>query len=48
MLHKMMRFDANDEHIKELRSNLAGIEKKVDTYAILISDCEHTATGHSS
>ena len=26
MLHKMiMRFDANDEHIKELKSDLAGI-----------------------
>ena len=37
MLHKMMtRFDASDEHIKELRIDLEGIEKKVDTHAILI------------
>ena len=35
MLQKMMRrFDANDEHIKELRNDLAGIGKKVDTHAI--------------
>ena len=38
MLHKMIRrFDANDEHIKQLRSDLAGIGQKVDTYAILLS-----------
>ena len=37
MLHKMMRrFDANDEHIKELRSDLAGIGQKIDTHAISI------------
>ena len=37
MLHKMMRrFDASDEHIKELRCDLAGIGQKVDTHAILI------------
>ena len=37
MLHKMMRmFDASDENIKELRSNLAGIGQKVDTHAISI------------
>ena len=37
MLHKMMRrFDANDEHIKELRSDLVGIGHKVDTHAISI------------
>ena len=37
MLHKTMRsFAANDEHIKELRIDLEGIEKKVDTHAILI------------
>ena len=37
MLHKMMRrFDTNDENIKELRSDLAGIGKKVDTHAIAI------------
>ena len=41
MLHKMMRrFDASDEHIKELRSVLAGIGKKVDTYAISINQLE--------
>ena len=37
MLHKMMRkFDASDEHIKELRCDLASIGQKVDTHAILI------------
>ena len=41
MLHKMMRrFDANDEHIKELRSNLVGIGQKVDTHAISIKQIE--------
>ena len=41
MLHKMMRrFDANDEHIKELRSYLAGIGQKVDTHAISIKQIE--------
>ena len=41
MLHKMMRrFDANDEHIKELRSDLAGIGQKADTQAILIKQPE--------
>ena len=41
MLHKMMRrFDASDEHIKELRSGLAGIGKKVGTHAILIKKIE--------
>ena len=41
MLHKMMRrFDANYEHIKELRSDLAGIGKKVDTHAISIKQIE--------
>ena len=35
MLHKMMRrFDTNDKHIKELRSDLEGIGQKVDTHAI--------------
>ena len=35
MLNKMMRrFDTSDKHIKELRSDLAGIGKKVDTHAI--------------
>ena len=30
------RFDTSDEHIKELRSDLAGIGKNVDTHAISI------------
>ena len=41
MLHKMMRrFDASDEHIKELRSDLASIGQKVDTHAISIKKIE--------
>ena len=37
MMRKMMRrFDSSDEHIKELRSDLAGIGQKVDTHAISI------------
>ena len=41
MLHKMMRrFDASDENIKELRSDLAGIRQKVDTHAISIKQIE--------
>ena len=41
MLHKMMRrFDAKDEHIKELRCDLAGIGQKVDTHAISIKQIE--------
>ena len=41
MLHKMMRrFDASDEHIKELRSDLAGIGQKVDTHSISIEQIE--------
>ena len=37
----MMRtFDANDEHIKELRNNLAGIRQKVDIHAISIQQIE--------
>ena len=41
MLQKMMRrFDASDEHIKELRSDLAGIGQKVDTHAISIKQIE--------
>ena len=37
MLHKMInRCDDNDEHINELRSDLAGIGQKVDTHAISI------------
>ena len=41
MLHKMMRrFDANYEHIKELRSDFAGIVQKVDTHAISIKQLD--------
>ena len=41
MLHKIMRrFDANDEHINKLRSDLAGIGQKVDTDAISIKQIE--------
>ena len=41
MLQKMMkRFDARYEHIKELKSGLASIGKKVDTHAISIKQLE--------
>ena len=41
MLHKMIRrFDASDEHTKELRSDLVGIGQKVDTHAISIKHIE--------
>ena len=41
MLHKIMRrFDASDEHTKELISYLAGIGQKVDTCAISIKQLE--------
>ena len=41
MLNKMMRMShANDKHIKELRSDLAGIGQKVDTHAISIKQIE--------
>ena len=41
MLHKMIRrFDASDEHIKELRGELASIGQKVDTHAISIKQIE--------
>ena len=41
MLHKMMRrFNTSDEHIKELRCDLASIGKKVDTHAISIKQIE--------
>ena len=41
MLHKMMRrFDASDEHIKELRGDLASIGQKVDTHAISIKQIQ--------
>ena len=37
MLHKIIRrFDISDEHIKELRCDLASIGNKVDTHAISI------------
>ena len=34
------RFDASDEHTKELRINLAGLGQKVDTHAISIKHLE--------
>ena len=41
MLHKMMRrFDASDEHNKELRNDLVGIGQKVHTHAISIKQLE--------
>ena len=41
MFHKMMRrFYASDEHIKELRCDLAGIGQKVNTHAISIKQIE--------
>ena len=41
MLHNiMMRFDASNEHIKELRCDLACIGQKVDTHAISIKQIE--------
>ena len=41
MLHKMMRrFDASDEHSKELKSDLAGIGQKVDAHAKSIKHLE--------
>ena len=41
MTHKMIRrFDTSDEHIKELRCDLAGIGQKVDTHAISIKQIE--------
>ena len=36
----MRRFDVSDEHIKEIRSDLAGIGQKVDTHAISIKPLE--------
>ena len=41
MINKMMmRFDASDEHTKELRNDLTGIGKKIDTHAISIKHLE--------
>ncbi|TMW85596.1 hypothetical protein EJD97_022873, partial [Solanum chilense] len=41
MLHKMMRrFDPSDEHIKELRGDLASIGQKVDTHAFSVKQVE--------
>ena len=41
ILHKMMRrFDDSDEHIKDLRCDLASIGQKVDTHAISIKQIE--------
>ena len=36
----MKRFDASDEHIKDLRSDLASFGKKVDAQAIPIKHIE--------
>ncbi|XP_069146892.1 uncharacterized protein [Solanum lycopersicum] len=36
----MTRFDASDEHNKELRNDLAGIGQKVDTHAISIKQLD--------
>ena len=36
----MRRFDASDEHIKDLRSDLASIVKKVDIHAISIKQLQ--------
>ena len=36
----MRRFDASDEHTKELRNDLEGIWKNVDTHAISIKHLE--------
>ena len=41
MLHKMMRrFNANDEHIQDLKRDLAGIRQTVNTHAISIKQIE--------
>ena len=41
ILQKMMgRFDASDEHAKELRGDLANIGQKVDAHAISIKHLE--------
>ena len=41
MMHKMMRrFDASDEHIKELRGDFANIGQKFDTHATSIKQLE--------
>ena len=41
MLQKMMRmFDTSDEHIKELRSDLANIRQKMDAHVVSIKHLE--------
>ena len=41
MLHKMIRrFNVSDEHIKELRCDLAGTGQKVATHVISIKQIE--------
>ena len=37
----MRGFDASDEHNKELRNDLEGIGKKVDTHAISIKKLDY-------
>ena len=39
-LKMMMRFDASDEHTKDLRSDLADIGQKMDAHAISIKHFE--------
>ena len=49
MMQKMMRrFDASDEHTKELSNDLAGIRQKVDTHTISIKHLELQMTQLSS
>ena len=42
------RFDATDEHTKELRNDLEGIGQRVDTHAISIKHLELQMTQLSS
>ena len=49
MLEKMMRrFDASDEHSKQMRGDLGNIGKKVDAYAISIKHLEFKMVQFSS
>ena len=45
MMQKMMRrFDATDENVKEMRSDLSGIGQKVDAHAVSIKHLEQQMT----
>ena len=45
MIQKMMRrFDATDENVKEMRSDLSGIGQKVDADAVSIKHLEQQMT----